>query len=130
VVITGSREEIELARDVARLAGLAEEAILAGRTDVLELAAVVAAAGRVVSGDTGVGHLATAFKKPSVILFGPTSPQLWGPPRGEPRHLPLWKGALGDPLSDEPDHGLLEIQAEEVIEALASLPEDGKAHVR
>jgi ADP-heptose:LPS heptosyltransferase len=130
VVITGGRAEIELARRVARLAGLTEEAVLAGRTDVLQLAAVVAAARGVVSGDTGVAHLATALKKPSVILFGPTSPQLWGPPRGEPRHVSLWKGAVGDPLSDEPDRGLLEIQAEEVIEALASLSGDGTAHVR
>jgi ADP-heptose:LPS heptosyltransferase len=129
VVITGGRAEIELARRVARLAGLADEAVVAGRTDLLELAAIVAAAHRVVSGDTGVAHLATALRKPSVILFGPTSPQLWGPPEGEPRHVPLWKGAIGDPLSDEPDRGLLDIQPEEVIEALASLPGDGKAHV-
>ena len=50
----------------------------------LELAALVAAARVVVSGDTGVAHLATAYRRPSVVLFGPVSPALWGPPPRPP----------------------------------------------
>ncbi len=34
-------------------------------------ASLVASAGRVVSGDTGVAHLASATGTPSVVLFGP-----------------------------------------------------------
>ncbi len=82
VVVTGSPAERALAQQVARDAELEPEAVLAGRTDLLQLAAVVAAAGRVLCGDTGVAHLATAFGIPSVLLFGPTPPSEWGPPSG------------------------------------------------
>jgi ADP-heptose:LPS heptosyltransferase len=80
VVVTGRAEEAGLAAAVARFAGLPPGAVLAGRTDALALARVVAAAGRVVSGDTGIAHLATALGTPSVVLFGPSSPAEWGPP--------------------------------------------------
>jgi len=33
----------------------------------------------VVSGNTGIMHLAAALKKPQVALHGPTNPDLWGP---------------------------------------------------
>src|SRR5205823_1228874 len=73
--------------------------------------------GRVVSGDTGVAHLATALRTPSVVLFGPVSPRLWGPPE-DARHLVLWAGRTGDPHAGSPDAGLLEITPEQVLQAL------------
>jgi ADP-heptose:LPS heptosyltransferase len=121
VLLTGSRAERALAERAAAAAGLPPCAVLAGRTDVLELAALVAASGRVVSGDTGVAHLATALDTPSVVLFGPTSPQEWGPPPGR-RHRVLWSGRLGDPHAGTPDPGLLEIEPDAVLAALAELP--------
>jgi ADP-heptose:LPS heptosyltransferase len=123
VVVTGGRDEIPLARRVATGGGLPGAAVLAGRTCLLELAAVVAAAGRVVCGDTGVSHLATALGTPSVTLFGPVSPRLWGPPADRPRHRALWAGREGDPHADHPDPGLLRLGVPDVVEALASLPE-------
>jgi ADP-heptose:LPS heptosyltransferase len=122
VVVTGGPGEVELAAQVAEDAGLLPEAVLAGRTDLLELAEVVAGAGAVVAGDTGVAHLATAFGRPSVTLFGPTPPAHWGPPaNASDRHLVLWKGTTGDPHADRPDPGLLRIQPDEVIAALRRL---------
>jgi ADP-heptose:LPS heptosyltransferase len=94
----------------------------AGPTDLLQLAAIVAAAGRVVCGDTGVAHLATALGTPSVVLFGPTSPARWGPPADRPIHRVLWHGTEGDPHGDRPDQGLLRIGVEDVVAALAELP--------
>jgi ADP-heptose:LPS heptosyltransferase len=89
--------------------------VLAGRTDLLELAAVVASARLVVSGDTGVGHLASAFGRPSVLLFGPTPPARWGPPRDGP-HTVLWHGeGRGDPFGTQPDPALLRITVGEVV---------------
>jgi len=120
VVVTGGPDEVALARAVAGDT-VAPEAVLAGRTDVLDLAAVVAAAGRVVSGDTGVAHLATALCRPSVVLFGPVAPDEWGPP-DRPDHVALWAGGRGDPLADEPDPGLLEIAVDDVVAALRGLP--------
>ncbi|HEX2044259.1 MAG TPA: glycosyltransferase family 9 protein [Gaiellaceae bacterium] len=121
VLVTGGNDEVAPARRVAGLAGLSEEAVLAGRTSPLELAALVAAAGRVVCGDTGVAHLATALATPSVILFGPTSPALWGPPPGRSRHRALWAGRTGDPHASAPDAGLLAIEVADVLRALAEL---------
>jgi ADP-heptose:LPS heptosyltransferase len=122
VTITGSPDEVDLARAVARAAGLEASVVYAGRTDLAELAALVAVAGRVVCGDTGVAHLATALRTPSVVLFGPIPPTEWGPPAERPRHRTLWAGERGDPGATRPDRGLLAIPASEVIEALAELP--------
>jgi ADP-heptose:LPS heptosyltransferase len=122
VVITGGGNERPLALTVARNAGLPPDAVLAGRTDLLELAAVVGHAGRVVCGDTGVAHLATAMGVPSVVLFGPVSPRHWGPPPERPRHRVLWSGRTGDPHASEPHVGLLEIEADEVVSELVALP--------
>lgn len=95
VVVTGSGAEAPLVHAVAREAGLPESAVLAGGVDVAGLAALVAHARLVVCGDTGVGHLATAYGTPSVLLFGPTSPARWGPSPDRPAHRVLWHGPGG-----------------------------------
>ena len=118
VAITGTADERALAESVARLAGLPEACVLAGRTDLAELASLVGASGRVVCGDTGVGHLATALATPSVLLFGPTPPAEWGPPPDRPQHRVVWAGRTGDPHGDRPDPGLLSITVPEVLDAL------------
>ncbi|MFG2247544.1 glycosyltransferase family 9 protein [Spirillospora sp. NPDC048823] len=116
VVVTGGPAETAIARRVAELAGLDERADLSGRTRLPELAALIAGARLVVCGDTGVAHLATAFRTPSVLLFGPTPPGRWGPPdRAE--HRVLWAGRHGDPHGREPHPGLLEISAGQAVEA-------------
>jgi ADP-heptose:LPS heptosyltransferase len=124
VRITGGPAEVELARAVAGQAGLGEEAVLAGRTSTLELAALVAAARVVVSGDTGTAHLASAYRRPSVVLFGPVSPALWGPPPRE-QHVVVWHGEVhggtGDPWGTELDPALARTTVEEVTAALDAL---------
>ncbi len=130
VVVTGGSKERELAGRVAAGAGLAPTAVLAGRTTLTQLAALVAAARLVLSGDTGVAHLATAYRTPSVVLFGPTPPQLWGPPAGAP-HTVMWRGwGRGDPWGDEIDPALARLGEAEVLSAvrrrLASAAEQGR----
>lgn len=125
VIVTGSAAELPLARRVAGLAGLPADAVFAGRTNALRLARLVADAGRVVCGDTGVAHLATAFATPSIVLFGPTPPALWGPPPGRCWHRVLWAGRSGDPHAQTPDPGLLEITVEHVLAELAELDRQG-----
>ncbi|AVT29365.1 glycosyl transferase [Plantactinospora sp. BC1] len=96
VLVTGAPGERDLAEEVAARAGLPGSAVLAGRTDVGELAALVAHGRLVVAGDTGIGHLATAYGTASVLLFGPVSPALWGPPADRLCHRALWAGpAIG-----------------------------------
>ncbi|SCL33306.1 ADP-heptose:LPS heptosyltransferase [Micromonospora nigra] len=97
VVLTGTADERAVAARVARDAGLPPGAVLAGRTDLGGLAALVADARLVVSADTGVAHLATAYGTPSVVLFGPVPPELWGPPPDRPWHRVLWAGPASEP---------------------------------
>ena len=122
VLVTGSAGERRLGLELAERAGLDPRAVLSGRTDLRELTRVIAAAGRLVCGDTGVGHLATALNTPSLLLFGPTPPRLWGPPPERSQHVVLWAGSEGDPHADEPDRGLLALDIERVDAALAELP--------
>jgi ADP-heptose:LPS heptosyltransferase len=119
VVLTGSAAERALAERVAVEAG-GGAVVVAGRTGLSELAGIVAGAGRVLCGDTGIAHLASALRRPSVVLFGPTSPVTWGPPADGP-HEVLWAGRTGDPHAGEPDPGLLEIGAVDVLLAIDRL---------
>lgn len=118
VVVTGVAGEAELARMVARRAGLPDGAVLAGRLDLGQLAALVAAARLVVCGDTGVAHLATAYGTPSVVLFGPMSPALWGPAPDRPPHQVLWRperAGVGQ-AAGGPHPSLLAIGVDEVLD--------------
>jgi hypothetical protein len=118
---------------VARAAGLPAADVLAGRTDLGELAALVAHARLVVSNDTGIAHLATAFGTASVVIFGPMAPSLWGPPPGRPWHVALWAGQRGSPFAAEPHPGLLEITVPDVLAgvrtALAAATSAGRTAV-
>jgi ADP-heptose:LPS heptosyltransferase len=119
VRLTGSASERDHAERVAVLAGLPGASVLAGRTSLAGLAGLVASARLVISGDTGVSHLASAYARPSVTLFGPVPPAEWGPPR-HPRHQVLWHagpGYRGDPHGTRTDPALAAIGAAEVLAA-------------
>jgi ADP-heptose:LPS heptosyltransferase len=81
VVITGSSAEAPLADKLA--AGMeAGVTVLAGRTDLETLAAILKSATVFVGPSTGPMHLAAAAGTPVVALFGPvrnTTPDRWGP---------------------------------------------------
>lgn len=121
VVLTGSDDEFRRCRVIARNAEIAIERVLAGRTSLDELVAVVAAARAVVCGDTGIAHVATAVGTPSVILFGPVSPHAWGPPPERRQHRVLWRGTLGDTHASRVDPGLATITVDEVCAELYPL---------
>jgi ADP-heptose:LPS heptosyltransferase len=123
VIQTGRAEERMLTASIARAAELDADAVYAGRTSPVELAALVAAARRVVCGDTGVAHLATALRTPSVVLFGPVAPTLWGPPPERPWHRALWAGHVGDPHGTRVDAGLALIGVGDVLAALEDVAE-------
>jgi ADP-heptose:LPS heptosyltransferase len=123
VVVTGSQGERALADGVAESAGLSAEQVLAGRLGLGAMAALVASARLVVCGDTGVAHLATAYRTPSVLLFGPMSPALWGPPADRPQHRVVWHAELASrPWSGETAHpAVLAIAVDEVLAAVGAL---------
>ncbi|MCY1138522.1 glycosyltransferase family 9 protein [Actinoplanes sp. Pm04-4] len=117
VLVTGSASEKELAVRVAERAGLGRDAVPS--TGLAELAGLVAHARIVISGDTGIAHLASAYRTPSVVLFGPMSPERWGPP-ALPQHKTIWHGTRSEP-GDSTEPGvhpaLLAIEPGEVIDA-------------
>jgi ADP-heptose:LPS heptosyltransferase len=120
VLVSAGPGEEEAALAVAAVAGLPPDRVRAGG-DIADLARLVAGAGRVACADTGVAHLATALRVPSVVLFGPSPPAEWGPPADRPEHRVLWAGRRGDPNGPAPDPGLLEIEPDAVCAELAAL---------
>ncbi|MFF5214345.1 glycosyltransferase family 9 protein [Micromonospora sp. NPDC000442] len=120
VVLTGNASERTVVAGIAYQAGLPAAAVLAGRTDLAQLAALIAGARLVVSGDTGVAHLATGYRTPSVVLFGPVPPARWGPPPERRRHLALWAGARAwpewDGVGDHPT--MVALGVDEVLAAV------------
>ena len=122
VVVTGSATERAMAAEVARRAWLPGDSVLAGRTPLATLAALIADARLLICADTGVAHLSYAYGTPSVVLFGPLPAWRWGPPAGGP-HVPLSRDSLrrGDPFAAEPDPAILGIDPTAVVDAAQGL---------
>ncbi len=121
VVLTGTAEEFRRCRFIAKAAHVPIDSVLAGKTDLADLTCIVASARALVCGDTGMAHIATALRTPSVVLFGPTSPRYWGPPANRPFHRVIWRGLLGDPHAPYVDPGLASITVDEVLSDLHAL---------
>jgi ADP-heptose:LPS heptosyltransferase len=121
VVFTGSSSERERALEVCTRAGLPSTAVLAGNLTLGEFAATIAAARLVISADTGAAHLASAYGVPSVVIFGPAPPEIWGPPPGP--HVVLTRAELrrGDTFAADPDPALLAVTVQDVLAAARDL---------
>jgi ADP-heptose:LPS heptosyltransferase len=79
VLVTGTSAERHLTADVVAGTGAVD---LGGRTELAQLAAVLAGAEAVVVGNTGPAHLAASVGTPVVSLFAPTVPAVrWAPYR-------------------------------------------------
>jgi ADP-heptose:LPS heptosyltransferase len=121
IEVTGTAAEAELCYRVADASPVASAAV---DLSLEELADRVAAAALLVSGDTGVAHLATAYATPSVTLFGPTPPTWWGPLLDPRLHTGIWHGReneVGDPHADAVDPRLARVEVAEVLAAADAL---------
>ncbi len=76
--ITGSQADASVTGAIMAQAG-AGVLDLAGQSDLRTLAALQSLADLVVATDTGAMHLAAAMGRPTLALFGPTSPRRTGP---------------------------------------------------
>lgn len=114
VVVTGGKAERSLAEEVAAASGVPTMLDL----PLPRLLSVVAAARVVVCGDTGIAHVSSNYRSPSVLLFGPVRPAEWGPP-DDPVHRVIFYGdGTGDPHGTDPDPALLRITVPEVLDAV------------
>jgi ADP-heptose:LPS heptosyltransferase len=91
-IITTGPDAYEL-QHVAKIKG----APVVRPPDLLTLAALVEKARVVVSCDTAVVHLAAAFSRPQVALYGPTNPFHWRPRHN--RAIVISAAQLPDPLT-------------------------------
>ncbi len=78
ILLTGYGSEREIC---ARVREIAPQAVLdySNRFSFPEMAALLERASLLVSGNTGVMHLAAALGTPQAALHGPTDPKRWGP---------------------------------------------------
>lgn len=78
-VVLGGEGEAEACEMIARSTGALN---LAGKGSLAESAAVIGAAKALLSGDSGLLHIAAGLGVPTVSLFGPSDPVKWAP-KGE-----------------------------------------------
>jgi ADP-heptose:LPS heptosyltransferase len=95
VLTGGSGDAFEQAQ-VARIHAALRRpcADLSGQLNLLSLAAVLAQAAVFAGVDSGPMHLAAAFGRPQVVLFGPTNPFHWRPRHADSRVLQAGQGDL------------------------------------
>lgn len=124
-LITGGRNPAELqhVRDI--LAGTCHHSTifnLAGKVDFLLSAAMIRGATLFVGVDTATAHLASAFRRPELVLFGPTNPFHWHPLHP---HAAVVRAGFEGPLDHfEPRQKALpmsELSTEAVIRAMEVL---------
>ena len=78
IVLLGSAKDAPVCADIAQAvqaAGSSPCVDLSGRTGLADALAVVSAASSVVSNDSGMMHVAAAFRVPQVAIFGSSSPR-------------------------------------------------------
>jgi len=80
VVVVGGKEDQQQGETITEGGRLGLN--LAGRTSLVETAAVVEKSCLLLSGDSGVLHIAVGLGKPTVSLFGPGRAKKWAP-RGD-----------------------------------------------
>ena len=128
-VLTGGRgdptEDHHLARLRAALAARGQPCVdLAGQLDLPTLTAVLARAALFLGVDSGPMHLAAAFRRPQIVLFGPTNPFHWRP--RHPACLVLRAGHGDAPVREfverSPGGPLDLISTQAVIDCIEGLP--------
>ncbi len=80
VVLAGGKNEATLGQQITNLLAKPSGLVnLMGQTDLKELAVLIKNCAFYLSGDTGPLHMASAYGKPLVALYGPTKPERTGP---------------------------------------------------
>jgi heptosyltransferase I len=125
LVNCGPGEEELASAVVAASEGTARKA----SCSVSELIALTRRARLFIGGDTGPMHLAAALKIPVVAIFGPTNPARNGPFGTRSVVLRSSSSMTDHTRHGEPEQGLLEITAGEVVAASRNLLQTHRAEI-
>jgi lipopolysaccharide heptosyltransferase II len=130
VVLTGSATEAPISEDICRRMQH-EPLVLTGKTTIDELLAVLDRCDLVISGDSGPLHMAVALGRPTVSIYGPTDPRIYGPtPRAEQTAVVIRRGLACSPCYNllataECPYGqpacMIDIPVREVFAAVAAV---------
>ncbi|MBI4017066.1 MAG: glycosyltransferase family 9 protein [Candidatus Aenigmarchaeota archaeon] len=119
VILTGSAADIQECGKIQNVMNC-KAAMLAGKTTLRQLLALVAHASLVLSPDTGIAHFAVSLGTPSITLFGPIPPALAG--YEDAKHKCIVKilpcsycAKAVCPRADKPNECMMLITAGEVI---------------
>lgn len=136
VLLVGAESEREHVAALRTLAALDPRWLvdLSGELAVGELCALLERAGALVTNDSGPMHLAAALGTPTVGLFGPETPVMYGPLG--PRTRSLWRPPVCSPCINVHDNKLANcvrghpecltnLEVEEVLEETRLLLWDG-----
>jgi ADP-heptose:LPS heptosyltransferase len=100
VLLIGGQDDVPLTQSLLKNLDVPEGTVLnlAGKTSFGQLAAQLEACDLFIGNDSSPMHLAAAVNIPVIAIFGPTSPQEYGPyPLDDPRHIALWRHPTGRP---------------------------------
>ncbi len=78
IVFTGAKGDLPFIEEARQALGRPSFSI-AGETSLMELAALLRRASLLLTGDTGPLYIAEAVGTPTLSLWGPTSPSIYGP---------------------------------------------------
>jgi len=131
IILTGSKNERPMLEEIAQ--GMKSAAVLVTDATIGQLAALLARALIVLSVDSGPLHLAVAQGTPTVQIFGPTDPRIFGPWGMRERHIVLastWRcptcpaipcGRLDFPPQELADHPCVRLITEQQVLAAAGI---------
>jgi ADP-heptose:LPS heptosyltransferase len=95
LVVTGSPAEQTAAEAFVQAVGSSRALSMAGKTTLRELMVLYSLSDVLVTNDSGPGQFASMTDIDALVLFGPETPQLWGP-LGARAHV-LWAGLACSP---------------------------------
>jgi len=95
VIVIGGPEDRQGGEKI--VAGISTAHNLAGRTSLLETAAIIKQSAILISGDSGILHIGVGLGKPTVSLFGPGIALKWSP-RGS-KHIVINKNLPCSPCT-------------------------------
>lgn len=100
VLLIGGKDDYVLNQSLLEGLDVPGEQVLnlAGRSSFGQTAAQIEASDLFIGNDSSPMHLAAAVGTPVIAIFGPTSPQEYGPyPLDDPKHIAIWKHPTGQP---------------------------------